>query len=1220
MDEMRFEDLLSMASEYAGLLQYVDSDNQPAGDWREFLESDELCILAAILATNTHLVEADFFRFLRNIDATLAEGSVNIEIIPTLIFIRKIDSWLIQLGKLSNVAATRAQDKISDVIENTLRGELGKLRIFLQLHNVEGAELFFQGLSHIWHSDGNTIDGQGDIKQFLKSNFYSFFNAVSFLQGYAADILLVSLGRSNHDPSIGLYIVFLRLFKKIQEKINDFTQRHLNFYYEDVLKIERQKFVPDCASLIFCPDTNGREIWVKKGTEFRAGLDANDTELIYAAENDLLVNDAKVCSLCTLYFSRNSLSSPENALPARTWDDGQARNFTTSAKLNYISDVKEKGVATTDGLQAHPLFGVPQRSKTKHLFEEARLGFAVASKVLMMKQGRRDITLTFKLENQTNDLDSFTQKLSRVLLTTEPDAFFKAFRHMFKIAFTSETGWLEIEEYLPLSHIVEENVEADSFSIKIHLTDSADAVVAYSADIHGEKFKTDLPVVKFTVNPDAYLYPYSFLRELVVREILIAVEVRGCTDVLIYNQLGQLSADAQFNPFGALPALGDYFIIGNYEAARKKLVEFEVDIDWSGLPQTMSGFEEHYRAYAMPFSNAVFKVNLAVLKDRKWIPDVENVQPSVNLFESGDASDSYESKKVGKRRRLSFAGLCKFSKPLENLAEEQFGYDAQAKNGFFKLTLGNPPYAFGHKDYPLALSKAMTDNAMRKRFGIFKFFMKALPVKPLPNSPYTPLVNAISINYKAVSSISLERVASAGEDQAQEKMFHLHPLGLEALSPKAYGAMHLVPQYEADGNLFIGVSATKLSGLLTLFFHLREDSLPEAGARTFKFEWHYLADNQWRKLEKFQVVSDTTNGFLSSGIVTLDIPADITRVNTIMPSEIFWIRVSVNDSHLHTLCSFYGVYAQALKVCWKQQAGNSLAHLAEKLPAGTIKEARFSMTGIREIHQIMSSFGGISPESDMQRTIRVSERLRHKNRAITPWDYERLILQQFPEIYKVKCFPCMTGQAEHRGMVKPGHLLIVLIPYPKEVASVNLQPMVNALLLREVRKFVEGVSSAFVKINVRNPAYEQIQVRCKIRLRQGVGRGFQRNELNQEVINYLSPWSPHGLPARFGWHIRCNDMQSHIQELSYVESVSGLSMLHIREGDDHRYWLSDTARGVVDGKALSGVKPAYPWSIAIPARHHLLEIVDDQGAWQPAKTGIAKLSIGNTFILSRGKQ
>ena len=34
---------------------------------------------------------------------------------------------------------------------------------------------------------------------------------------------------------------------------------------------------------------------------------------------------------------------------------------------------------------------------------------------------------------------------------------------------------------------------------------------------------------------------------------------------------------------------------------------------------------------------------------------------------------------------------------------------------------------------------------------------------------------------------------------------------------------------------------------------------------------------------------------------------------------------------------------------------------------------------------------------------RVGERLKHKNRAITPEDYEKVILDRFPGIFQVKC-------------------------------------------------------------------------------------------------------------------------------------------------------------------------------------------------------------------------
>ncbi|HEX7645093.1 MAG TPA: hypothetical protein VF472_23065 [Burkholderiaceae bacterium] len=1231
VDETRFEDLLLLASELAGHLQYRDARNRPDGNWRAFFDSDEACILAAILATNAQKFTAEFSALLvtqEEVFTRLRDGDLRAADLPAFMIAAKLDSWYAKLGRLSSVAAMRAQANIREQIEKVLRVELRRLRLFLRLFPRSGAEAAFKALGTVWEiRDESTASAamlppsltQKAALQFLKANFHFFHQALLLLQKESRDILTLSLARSDHDPSMGLFLSFLTLFQRVQGKINEFTNRHLHFYYRDVLKTERRDFLPDSTWLLFSADTAGREVRIAKGTEFRAGLDENGVELLYAADNDLLVSDAEVASLHTLYFVRDPLSSPENGLFVEPEGSGLAQQFATATKRNKIDNIVPGSAAAT--LPSYPLFGVPRSTKSEDSFETARLGFAVASGVLLLKNGLRDIKLTFKLsaDSPMGDPASFVTRLADVLGTTPVDAFFKAFRSMFNIALTGESGWIEVDEYLPSAGVVDPKEGEDSFTVQFRLSDGAGSVVPYKPDVHGDNFDTDQPIVKFTINPNGYLYPYSLLSEWVVRDIAIEVDVRGMTNVQLYNQHGPLNADVQFAPFGPAPAYGDFFIIGNHEAASKKLVDFEADIRWSGLPQDANGFAEYYRAYPSRIDNTTFKVKLSALRDRQWLPADTEAQPQAALFRSaknggGNGNNGNGgSGKPSRQSRISFRGLCAGLKPMERIPESRYKYDAMAKDGFFKLTLAAPADPFGHKSYPLLLSKVMADNARLERFGLTKLFTRALPPRPLPNPPYTPTINAISLNYRAVGKIGLEHVASGYEAQRGDKFFHLHPSGVESISHDDASHIHLVPQYKNDGNLVIGISASKLSGLLTLFFHLREDSQPEAGSTEFAFDWFYLASNRWKPFGKSQVISDSTNGFLSSGIVTLDVPEDIDRNNTILPDNLYWIRVSSNGRPLDTLCSLYGVHTQALRASWRRQPGNSMSHLTEPLPAGRIKEARVSIPGLGSVHQIMSTFGGTPPEDEKQWTIRVSERLRHKNRAVTPEDYESIILQQFPEIYKVKCFPCMRDDEAHWRQTAPGHILIVLIPYLKEIAASNMKPKVNALLLKEVRQFVGGLASPFTAIKVRNPAYEQIQVRCKVKFKAGAGKGFHLNKINQDIVDYFSPWSKRGLDARFGWQIRCNDVQSHIQRLDFVDSVSGLSMLRIVESDDRRsYRLTDTRR-----EESNDIRPIHPWSIAIPFNNHLIEVVDDRRYHSAENTGIDSLAIGGTFIPTR---
>jgi hypothetical protein len=57
--EMRFEQLLAMASEYARLMHFYQPDLRTDGDWYQFFAADETVLMATILAVDTHFSQND---------------------------------------------------------------------------------------------------------------------------------------------------------------------------------------------------------------------------------------------------------------------------------------------------------------------------------------------------------------------------------------------------------------------------------------------------------------------------------------------------------------------------------------------------------------------------------------------------------------------------------------------------------------------------------------------------------------------------------------------------------------------------------------------------------------------------------------------------------------------------------------------------------------------------------------------------------------------------------------------------------------------------------------------------------------------------------------------------------------------------------------------------------------------------------------------------------
>ncbi len=174
--------------------------------------------------------------------------------------------------------------------------------------------------------------------------------------------------------------------------------------------------------------------------------------------------------------------------------------------------------------------------------------------------------------------------------------------------------------------------------------------------------------------------------------------------------------------------------------------------------------------------------------------------------------------------------------------------------------------------------------------------------------------------------------------------------------------------------------------------------------------------------------------------------------------------------------------------------------------------------------------------------------------------------------------------------------------------------MINNAELNRIQTFVQSVSSPFVSIEVRNPVYEQIQVRCTVKFSGEINAGgLYINRLNQAISDYICPWCDVGYKARFGWSIRADDIESYIRELDYIDFVTNFSMLHITEEGGGKYALMDTAK--LDRRHEALIVPRYPWSLAVPMSAHFIETTASIEPVKPALTGVSELEIGSTLII-----
>ena len=127
------------------------------------------------------------------------------------------------------------------------------------------------------------------------------------------------------------------------------------------------------------------------------------------------------------------------------------------------------------------------------------------------------------------------------------------------------------------------------------------------------------------------------------------------------------------------------------------------------------------------------------------------------------------------------------------------------------------------------------------------------------------------------------------------------------------------------------------------------------------------------------------------------------------------------------------------------------------LPKGTITKLVKNIKGIKKVEQPFDGFVGVSTETKDEFYCRVSEKLHHKGKAWSCWDYERILLEKYPQLAAVKCTPCSSN---------PGTVKIVVFPNVSLVPQDNIfRPQIDAFTQDEIERFLPTISSPFVKFS-----------------------------------------------------------------------------------------------------------------------------------------------------------
>jgi hypothetical protein len=595
--------------------------------------------------------------------------------------------------------------------------------------------------------------------------------------------------------------------------------------------------------------------------------------------------------------------------------------------------------------------------------------------------------------------------------------------------------------------------------------------------------------------------------------------------------------------FGAQPRIGSTFYIGSAEVFGKRLTGLDIHYEWKAPPEDLF---DHYSAYFDDPTNELsdtfytyFRADVDLLYQRVFRPLLVNQ----TLFDL--TSTSHGGISANASAFDSALGGQPYAEQPDLLQPEAF--DGTSRFGFVRLVLTNPkrsemqlysakaPFeAFGHPVFPARYAVqaiALSDDPDNSNIK-------------LPKEPYTPVLSSLTLDYSARTQILASAVpASSG-------FFVVGPFGARRAGSAA--EMRLVPAIDGIASLFLGVANLDAPANLSLLFQI--DAGTASGTQVLRkgdTEWSYLdAQDLWQPLASSAILIDDTEGFQSPGVVSIAVPREASVEHRSMPTGLVWLRALIRqppESAARTL----SVRTQAALAVFQPgplPLSDYADHLESPLPQGTITNLVPRNAGIKAVEQPVPSFGGRGNEVVADFVRRSSERLRHRNRAVTPWDLERLVLERFPDVFKLKCL----SHTDETGGRRAGHTAVVVVPNLRGGGTNLLEPRAGEVLLARIDEYLNELVTPFAELHVIRPAFERIRVEARVVFVRGRDPGYFAAQLNEDLRRFLSPWAyEEGEDIVFGARIYRSEVLAFIEGRDYVDHIIGLRIYHRHAGDLH---------------------------------------------------------------------
>ncbi|HEY9619168.1 MAG TPA: hypothetical protein V6C78_02310, partial [Crinalium sp.] len=251
VDEQDLADFLVFAYRLSQQIIYYKAsgqadDNQPDGNWQSFFTTSAPVQLALISKTRPQLVRDTYNRQLDKFLGDRTPATLASILLTWSRVFDQIRQWYISLESYSPFLSI-----IRGLVKSNLRDALLRMWAFEQSYILATGQpltdpTFYEGFGYTFNLQldaipaadqtplkGSLFEARTELDQVFQILFQNYRQIIQQAPAYLTHSLE---SRHDHPPHLALYLAFWEVLKPARDDLNRMTQRHLDFFYREILR------------------------------------------------------------------------------------------------------------------------------------------------------------------------------------------------------------------------------------------------------------------------------------------------------------------------------------------------------------------------------------------------------------------------------------------------------------------------------------------------------------------------------------------------------------------------------------------------------------------------------------------------------------------------------------------------------------------------------------------------------------------------------------------------------------------------------------------------------------------------------------------------------------------------------------------------------------------------------------------------------------------------